>query len=544
MNYNYVGSISERKMHFSSFVEVVVDEKNELFNAISIYIPASLADRNIVDFEEDWVTAEKPAVFTCALDNYKEIMKGKLLDQWQDVFRMDTNPSVILYLIVFKDDSSTDVMWEIEDTNIKFKPLTDAFNALFFISYPKVLFDEDYGGGLVTIPASPGRVATGQLRFSNSTGSDIELTEGAYSFSDGVKDWAFIIGSNAVVPAGGGLSVNAATTAIGDDAALLPGPFDPTEITPAVPSELTCSVLSVVQGANPSSGPIEVPSKFFDHALALAYLCRLNIQLSYFISMVKTSFIDQKPNPLDPCHIRLLTSAQEKERMLSIKDDDRSKYYWGALFLMNCVLNTWVLIHSEPVNIIPLIFGAWFASRNSSGQFVGNKLSLLRLRGTKIKPYGFPSWLNSEVNENDAKGFDLLDEKNVGYLCTISDNTPQESCISSARAIGGMPVAALMISKWIDYTSSQMVARYITEVETLTDPVLTNEDAYDRIKDIVFQNILLFTGTKRISNIQLDFAPLTSAKVSIRKLVSTNSWSATYTDDLDEVAVTGSITAA
>jgi hypothetical protein len=229
--------------------------------------------------------------------------------------------------------------------------------------------------------------------------------------------------------------------------------------------------------------------------------------------------------------------------MLSIKDNDRTKYYWGALFLMNCVLNTWVLVHSEPVNIIPLIFGAWFASRNGSGQFVGNKMSLLRLRGSRIKPFGFPSWLNSEVNENDAKGFDLLDAKNVGYLCTISDNTPQESCVSSARSIDGMPVAALMISKWIDYTSSQQCARFITETETLTNPVLTNEEAYTQIQNMVFQNLLLFVPTKRISNIQLKFAPFPVAKVSIRALVSTGSWSATYTDDLDEVTVTGSITA-
>jgi len=393
------------------------------------------------------------------------------------------------------------------------------------------------------IPGNPGQLATGQLRFSNPTASDIEVPAATYLFNDGVKDWVFTISSGTTIPAGGGLTVNTATSTVGNNAVLTVGPLDISGIAPAVPTELTCSVLSMTQGTNSSSGPIEVPSKYFDYSLALAYLCRLNIELSYFISMVRTSFVDQKPNPNDACYIRRFTSAQEKEEMLSIKDNDRTKYYWGALFLMNCVRNTWVLTHSEPVNIIPLIFGAWFASRNGSGQFVGNKMSLLRLRGTRIKPYGFPSWLNSEVNENDARGFDLLDDKNVGYLCTISDNTPQESCVSSARSIDGMPVAALMISKWIDYTSSQMVARFITDAETLTDPVLTNEEAYNRIKDIVFQNILLFTETKRISNIQLTFAPFTTAKVSIRKLVSTNSWSATYTDDLDEVTVTGSITA-
>ena len=120
MNYNYVGSIAERKMKFSSTVGVAVDEKNELFNAISIYMPLSLAAANIVDFNPEWVSAEKPAIFTCVLDNYKKTMKGKLLDQWQDVFRQDTNASVILYVIVFLDGEGTEDMWEIGDASIGF----------------------------------------------------------------------------------------------------------------------------------------------------------------------------------------------------------------------------------------------------------------------------------------------------------------------------------------------------------------------------------------------------------------------------------------
>jgi hypothetical protein len=39
MNTNYIGSIAERKMRFASSVEVVINEKNELFNAVSIYVP-------------------------------------------------------------------------------------------------------------------------------------------------------------------------------------------------------------------------------------------------------------------------------------------------------------------------------------------------------------------------------------------------------------------------------------------------------------------------------------------------------------------------
>jgi hypothetical protein len=228
--------------------------------------------------------------------------------------------------------------------------------------------------------------------------------------------------------------------------------------------------------------------------------------------------------------------------MTSILTGDRSKYYWGALYLMNCVQNAWTLVHSEPVNIIPLIFAAWFAERNGSGQYIGNKLSLLRLRGNRIKPLGFPSWLNSEVNENDADGFDLLDEKNVGYLCTIADNTPQESCVSSARSINGTPVSAQMISKWVDYTSAQQCAKFITDDGTLTDPVLTDEEAYKKIQNIVSENLLLFTRTGRIGNISLLFPAFALAKTGPTKLEAASSWKARYTDDLDEVAVTGGIT--
>jgi len=544
VNVNYVGSVAERKMHFASSVEVIIDEKNELYNAISIYVPASLADANIVDWDPAWATAEKPAVFTCVLDNYKEQMKGKLLDQWQDVFRMDTNVSVILYLIVFLDDSSTAVMWEIDDASIKFKPLTDAFNELFHISYFKTLFDPSYDGQPVQLPSSPGNAASAQIRLTNPTGADVLLSADTYTFNDGIKDWIIPVPDMIAVPAGGGQTLNAYATAVGDDATLVVGPMAPGDISPVIPNELTVSVLNVTQGTNPSQVPVALPSKFFDLSLSLAYLCKLNVQLSYFVNMVKVSYVSKKPNPNDKCWIRYKTPAEQKENMLSIRDGDREKYYWGALVLMNCVLNTWTLIHAEPVNVIPLIFAAWFAKRNSSGQYVGNKMSLLRLRGSRVKPLGFPSWVDSEVNENDAKGFDQLDAMNVGYLCTISDNTQQECCVSSARSIKGMPVAALMISKWVDYTSSQQTAQFLTNSETLTNPVLTDEEAYTKIQNIVFNNLLLFTGTKRVSKIQLNFPPFPMAKVSLRALVATGSWEASYTDDLDEVTVTGGLTAA
>jgi hypothetical protein len=100
-----------------------------------------------------------------------------------------------------------------------------------------------------------------------------------------------------------------------------------------------------------------------------------------------------------------------------------------------------------------------------------------------------------------------------------------------------------MISKWVDYTSAQQCAKFITDDGTLTDPVLTDEDAYKKIQDIVFGNLLLFTSTKRINNITMLFPPFKVAKTGLTKLEAASSWKAGYTDDLDEVTVTGGVTA-
>jgi hypothetical protein len=540
MNYNYVGSIAERKMKFSSSVDVVVDEKNELFNAVSVYVPASLAAANIVDWTPEFVSAAKPAVFTCVVDNYKEIIKGKLLDQWADAFRDDTNTSLILYVIVVLDDASTADMWEIDGVSIRFKPLTEAFNKLFFISYVKTLFDEDYAGTPAEVPDVPGAKANATVRVSNPTGAAITVTAGAYSLSDGVKTFPWTVATDTAIASGSYQDVPLEASTAGVDSALEAGANMDTGFS--LPEGLAGVCESFTQGADDIPAHT-APSKYFDMALALAYLCKLDLKLSCCVSLVKISYIDQKPNPDDTCWIRLKTSAEEKEAMASVADNDRARYFWGALYLMNCVANTWVLVHSEPVNIIPLIFRAWFAARNASGQYVGNKLSLLRLSGTRVKPLGYPSWLNSEVNENDSAGFDLLDGKNAGYLCAIADNTPQESCVSGARSINGTPVSALMIAKWVDYMSAQQCAKFITDTGTLTDPVLTDETAYSKIQEIVAGNLILFVPTKRVNRIVMQFPAFAAAKTGATRLEAASAWSAHYTDDLDEVTVTGGITA-
>jgi hypothetical protein len=433
-------------------------------------------------------------------------------------------------------------MWEIDDVSIKFAPITNAFDKLFFISYVKTLFDETYDGKPDLVPAVPGTAALQTVRVTNGGSADRTLTAGTYVVNDGVNTWQLAVAANVVIPSGEHVDYDLTADAVGVDANMASGTDETAMFSPSLPADCTAACQAFTQGTN-AEPEHEVPSLYFDMALALAYLCKLDNKLSYFMPLVKVSYIDQKPNPADVCWIRLKTSAEEKEAMDSLETGDRSKYFWGALFLMNCVQNTWTLVHSEAVNIIPLIFAAWFAAKNGSGTYVGNKLSLLRLRGTRVKPLGFPSWLNSEVNENDADGFDLLDAKNVGYLCTIADNTPQESCISSARSINGTPVSAQMISKWVDYASAQQCAKFITDDGTLTDPVLTNEAAYKKIQNIVSENLLLFTRTGRIGSITLKFPAFAVAKTGLTKLEAASSWKAKYTDDLDEVTVTGGITA-
>jgi hypothetical protein len=543
INYNYPGSVSEYDMNFASAVDVIADERNELFNAISIYVPMSLAAGNIVDFDPATVTADKPAVYTCVIDNYKKIMKGRLLDQWMDVFRQDTNFSVILYLIVFLDDVSTVGMWEMDDVSITFSPLTKAFDKLFFISFIKVMFDEHYDGRPIIEPANPGTAASAVVRLTNTSASDLTVPSGNYTFNDGVKDWVIPLPADVVLPASGHSDLTVYASTVGSDAALAPGVVANGSISPTPPADLEVQVISVVQGIDPESMPTEVPSKFFDFSLALAYLCKLDLRLSYFFSLVKISYADSKPNPADKCWIRYKTLAEELAAIHSIMSGDREKYYWGALYVMGCFKNTWVLVHSEPVNIIPLILSAWFGVRNASGQYVGNKLSRLRLRGERIQPCGFPSWLNDAINENDRDGIPLFREKHVGFLRTIADNTAQESCVDSAHSLDGTPVIAQMISKWVDYNCAQECAKFITADGTLTDPVLTNEAAYEKIQDIVFSHLLLFTPTKRIADITLRFPDFSVAKTGMGRLEAASSWLASYTDELGTVIITGGIRA-
>jgi hypothetical protein len=425
-------------MRFVSEVDVVAEERNELFNAISIYIPLSLAADNIVDFEESTVTATKPYVETCVLANYKNIMKGDLLDKWQPIFRQDTNNSVILYLIVFLDGTSTSSMWEIGQSFIKFAPITNAFSKLYFISYIKVLYD---------------------------------------------------------------------TTRDGNTNAL-----------------------------------------YFDMSLALAYQCKQDLKLSYFLSLVRVVLPLASGTDTNKCWVCSKTMQEELEAATGLNVaitgvTPRDAYYWGMLRYMQCI-NTSIMVHSEPADILVQVLADWFRGRNDSGQFVGNKMSKIRLTGDLIKPLGWPSWLNSAVNENAGDPiFTILRDKHVGFLKTISDNTPQESALQSMVSVTGMPTIALMIAKFVDYQSAQDCAKMLTDRGTLVDPVLKNEETYLDIQAIVLRNLQLFTGTQRLVNIQMKFPSYGALPPSKTDITAASAWQARYEDDLGGVFVSGGITA-
>jgi hypothetical protein len=543
-------------MHFSSSVEVVVNEQNELFNAVSLYVPKSFAYANLVGWEDlaDEVTADKPVVLTADVSNYKKIMQGMMLDQWINAFNQDTNVALLVYIIVFDDKQAS---WSIGPKSIEYVPLTNAFQKLYFISYVKMLFDETYDGKPVVIP-EPGAKAKRTISITNGTVADHTIAAGTYLYNDGVKDFTLeILADITLHPADTLTGIEIVATTVGVDASLVTGAMDAANFAPAMSGGaelLTYACTAIVQGVNANPTPAAVPSKYHDLSLALAYQCKLNIKLSYFWSLVKVA-LSQNAYPVasdvdtNPCLITSKTSAQEKEWMTALTKAatidvpvPRSQYYWGALALLD-MPNVWVVVHSEPVNVFTEILAAWFASRNDAGQYVGNKLSLLRLSSSKIKPLGYPSWLNSEVNENFSAAFDLLDAKHAGYLSTIADNTPQDCAVSSAHGLTGIPVNALMISKFVDYTSSQDCAKLITDKGTLTDPVLTDEAAYSQIQEIVKNNLMMFTSTSRIRKITLMFPPFAVAKTGMTKLEAASAWAAVYVDDLDEVTVTGGITA-
>lgn len=155
MNYNYEGSVAQRFMQFTSGVQATEDTSTDLFNAISVYVPHNLAAANIIDYVADGIATEAvPVIKTVTVDNYREVLQGALLRQYEVIFNSDTNLDVILYVVVFytPDGSGADVFADyltVTDYAIDFSPLTTAFNLLYHISFFKTIFSEHYDGTVV-----------------------------------------------------------------------------------------------------------------------------------------------------------------------------------------------------------------------------------------------------------------------------------------------------------------------------------------------------------------------------------------------------------
>ena len=114
MNLNYVGSVAERFMKFRSRLAETEGVAEDLFNAISIYVPKSLAQAQLSAeaYDPTTVTAENYAVIAVTVDNYKDVLAdgSVLLSQWLPVFNDSTNFAVKLYIIVFDDTGFTPVL--------------------------------------------------------------------------------------------------------------------------------------------------------------------------------------------------------------------------------------------------------------------------------------------------------------------------------------------------------------------------------------------------------------------------------------------------
>ena len=283
---------------------------------------------------------------------------------------------------------------------------------------------------------------------------------------------------------------------------------------------------------------------YADLALCLSCLCANESTLSVCLTEVKVD-VPASPSATDENYIKILSHTRGDETthcttLTGSTPSDRAEYFWGYINLMGGS-HTWIIVHNGSY-MFPIVLGQWFMETGASGQFVGNKLAKIRLSGSKVKPTGLPSPLNSDVNLNlDHAWYENLDDKSVGYFMSISDNTDNNAQLIRERTVENFPVTAYLISKWIDYNASQALANYATAVSTLTDPVLANEDTYTYIQRLVQQVINTFASTRRIVDVQLNFPPYSQAKKG-NSFEGVAVWKATYIDDLESVSLSGSVT--
>ena len=431
-------------MKFRSSLSTEENISENLFDAVSIYLPKSLASNNLAEgtYTPSEITADKYAVVAVTVDNYREVLKatGALLSQWTLVFNDGANVAVTLYIIIFDDTTFAPTVGA---KAIEWAPLSKAFNELYFISFFKTMFSEHYDGSAVT--------------------------------------------------------------------------HDPAE-----------------------AGDYD-DSNYFDMAMCLSNLCKNESTLSFDLCEIAVTV------PVDDTdtNIAKIMSVSKEDEVLATTTltgstkATRAQYFWGFMNLIG-MEHTQIIVHNGSF-MIPIILGSWFRRPNVTGLYIGNKLAKLRLTGSLVKPTGLPSPLNGNVNLNLPKSIsDILDEKIVGYFISIADNSLNNAELIRDRSGTDFPITAYMISKYIDYKTSQDMAKFVTDLETLTNPVLANLEAYEQLQGILGSNIQLFAGLKRLENVVIEFPPFSEAKKG-NSFEGIAVWSATYIDDLESVTVTGSI---
>lgn len=443
-NLNYIGSVAERFMKFHSSLSTEENISENLFNAVSIYLPKSLASSNLADgsYDPAEITADNYGVVIVTADNFKEELKntGALLSQWSPVFNDGANVAVTLYVIIFDD---TGFAPTVGDKSIAWQPLSKAFNDLFFISFFKTMFSEHYDGSKVE--------------------------------------------------------------------------HDPAE-----------------------AGDYD-DSNYFDMVMCLSNLCKNESTLSFCLCEVKVTVPTDSTDP-NVCKILTESKAVEEATATTLTGStlaSRAENFWGFMYLIG-MEHTEIHVHNGSF-MIPIILASWFTRPNVTDLYIGNKLAKIRLTGNKVKPTGLPSPLNANVNLNLPKDIsDILDEKIVGYFISIADNSLNNAELIRDRSGSNFPVTAYMISKYIDYKTSQDVAKFVASLDTLTNPVLANEEAYQQIQGMLASNIQLFAGLKRLENVVMNFPPFSKAKKG-NTFEGIAVWSAVYIDDLEAVTITGSI---
>ena len=566
MNLNYIGSVAERFMQFSSGVFASEGVSEEVFNSLVIYLPSSLAADNLIDVDVFGVT-NKPVALTVNVENYREKIKGDLLYQWEPIFRQDTNYDVTLTIIVFFLPKAS-LIPAAETKEAALRAIANTAEGVFTSAETALATaqgdlntatselgtaQEAYDDAEEALAADPTDPAL-QSAFATAE-TDLENAQAAFNTAQADFDAARVVYDEALADF---TTKEAAADVVLEFIELSAGSYldhltvtetsiDYEYLTDAFEKTFFAGYFKFLFSKNYDGKNVTGADErwFFDLSLCLASLAKVYRSLSYAVLF---AHLDVPQNGVDPNVCFAYTATPEEEDLVESLNgsisgfgDPRKQLFFGMLKFLNAD-NTWVIVHSDNIYVPSRIFGQAMAARNATGTFIGNKLAKIRLSGNGIKPTGLPSIFDTSVNENLAKVYaENLDVKNISYLISIADDSANDAMIVRAKGVTGYPVIATEMSKWIDHTTSIEMAKLLAAQSTLTNPVLRNERAYERIKDRLLANIQTFARIGRVTNIFLNFPPYSELPESKTDITVTAGWEATYVDDLEKVVMTGSI---